>query len=182
MPDSYTIKDRSLPHFLTWTVHGWHKVFVGDGYKQVLVDCLNYCVAFKGLVVHAWVIMPDHVHLIAGVDPGASLSAVIRDARRHIARRSLEMMRAEPDLWSNALGAMRERANELTTVSEVKFWKDGSHALPMYNVKFLWQKLNYIHENPVRAGLCDGAEEYLHSSARDYAGRNGLVKLQLLKL
>ncbi|MBK6753567.1 MAG: hypothetical protein IPG69_08205 [Flavobacteriales bacterium] len=63
MPDSYTIKDRSLPHFLTWTVHGWHKVFVGVE-QASLVDCLNYCVASKGLVVHAWVIVPDHAHLI----------------------------------------------------------------------------------------------------------------------
>jgi len=43
------------------------------------------------------------------------------------------------------------------------------------------QKLNYIHENPVVAGIVEQAEHYLYSSARDYCGYPGLLKIKLLE-
>ena len=46
---------------------------------------------------------------------------------------------------------------------------------------FLWQKVNYIHQNPVRAEIVERAEEYLYSSARDYAGERGLLKVEVVR-
>lgn len=64
-------------------------------------------------------------------------------------------------------------------ITKYKFWKDGLHAVFVEYLSFFEQKLHYIHQNPVEAMLVEQPEEYLFSSARDYAGRKGLVKVEL---
>ena len=49
-----------------------------------------------------------------------------------------------------------------------QFWRQDNHPIELYSAAFTNQKIDYIHENPVMAGIVDKAEEYLYSSARDY--------------
>jgi putative transposase len=67
-----------------------------------------------------------------------------------------------------------------TNVKEFKFWRDGNHAKECYRPHFTMEKLNYIHQNPVRAMIVDEAENYLFSSARNYAGFKGLLDVVLI--
>ena len=60
-------------------------------------------------------------------------------------------------------------------VKNYKFWQDGNNEQLIYFVDYFNQKLNYIHQNPVRAELVDEPHHYLYSSARNYAGENGLL-------
>jgi putative transposase len=60
----------------------------------------------------------------------------------------------------------------------IKFWQEGNHPEAIFTETFLLQKLNYIHMNPVRAGIVDREDAYVYSSARDYNGHKGLIALE----
>lgn len=62
---------------------------------------------------------------------------------------------------------------------QYQLWKDGNHAVLLDAID-IWQKISYIHQNPVRSQLVDEPVHYLYSSARDYAGKKGLVNILLV--
>ncbi|HSR39012.1 MAG TPA: hypothetical protein VLL95_08865, partial [Phnomibacter sp.] len=64
MSSKYQVHDNEWPHFVTFIVVGWVDVFSRPLYKDLLVESLGYCQQHKGLLLHAWVIMTNHVHLI----------------------------------------------------------------------------------------------------------------------
>ena len=73
--------------------------------------------------------------------------------------------------------AMRHKRN-----SQYQFWTHENHAVELESQKFRMQKLAYIHENPVRAGLVDHADDWLYSSQRNYVDKGGLLEIDLLDL
>ena len=60
-------------------------------------------------------------------------------------------------------------------------WTHENHAIEIdpFSSTMADSRLNYIHQNPVRAGIVENAEDYVYSSAKDYAGRTGLVKMRM---
>ena len=54
-------------------------------------------------------------------------------------------------------------------------WQYGNHAEEIFGLKFLWDKLNYIHLNPVRAGIVSKATQYIYSSATNYSDEKGII-------
>lgn len=70
----------------------------------------------------------------------------------------------------------------MKSIEKYHFWQDGNHPvyLDPHKPEMLRQRVNYTHENPVRTGIVEHAEEYLYSSARDYCGRKGLVKVEIV--
>lgn len=77
------------------------------------------------------------------------------------------------------LKTFKEKGANQNRITNYKFRVDGLHTVAIESNHFLEQKLHYIHQNPVEAMIVDEPEEYLFSSARDYAGRKGLVKVEL---
>ena len=64
MSSKYKIGEDAIPHFVTFTVVGWIDVFSREMYKEKMLESRNFCIQKKGLVVYAWIIMTNHVHLI----------------------------------------------------------------------------------------------------------------------
>lgn len=60
-----------------------------------------------------------------------------------------------------------------------QFWQYGNHAEEIYTLRFLWNKLIYIHLNPVKAGWVENAHHYIYSSASNYVTRKGLLEIEL---
>ena len=60
-------------------------------------------------------------------------------------------------------------------IKNYKFWQDGNNIEQIYTYEFLQQKVNYIHNNPVKQEIVERPEDYLYSSARNYAGLKGLL-------
>jgi putative transposase len=85
MTKPYTIHDQSGVYFVTFTVHQWVDVFTRNEYSEILIDNLNYCISYKGLMVFGWVIMSNHMHLIVKAK-NENLSAVIRDFKKFTAK------------------------------------------------------------------------------------------------
>jgi len=71
-------------------------------------------------------------------------------------------------------------ARKTNRAEQYKVWQDGNHPILLESSKFIEQKLIYIHENPLKQEIVENPEDYLYSSAVDYAGRKGLVKIELI--
>jgi hypothetical protein len=70
----------------------------------------------------------------------------------------------------------------LQRIKDFKFWQDGNQPKECFSNEFTWQKLNYIHNNPVEAGIVYEPCQYVYSSAGDYAGIKGLIDLVMIDL
>ncbi|PTX19580.1 transposase IS200 family protein [Pontibacter mucosus] len=76
------LKNRVVPdslYFLTMTVVDWVDIFTRPVYKHIIVDALKFCQDEKGLKLYAWVLMNNHLHLIAAAAEGKNLSDILRD-------------------------------------------------------------------------------------------------------
>ena len=65
-------------------------------------------------------------------------------------------------------------------VKKYRFWQDKSHPIELTTTEMIEQRMNYIHENPVRAGVVTVAEDYFYSSARNYAGLSSVIEIDLI--
>ncbi|QDH79039.1 transposase [Echinicola soli] len=178
----YRITDQHGVYFLTLTVVDWLDVFTRKEYKLEVVDSLNYCVQKKGLELYAWVLMSNHLHLLGRTREPFRISDFIRDFKKYVAARILDSLGRESieSRRSWMLSRMKFRGGQVKRVLNYKFWEDDNRAIWIESNKFLEQKLHYIHENPVNAMIVEEPKEYLFSSARDYAGMKGLVKVKLV--
>ncbi|UBM62425.1 transposase [Candidatus Sulfidibacterium hydrothermale] len=181
--DRYIISDQNGLYFLTFTVVDWVDVFTRKEYKSVLTDSMNYCIEKKGLIVYAWVIMSNHMHVLWQAKEGFRLSDIIRDFKKFTAKRILYLIKTEPEsrrIW--LLRKFEYAGKRIKRNTNYKLWKDSNHAILLepHQVNIIDQKLNYIHENPVRAMIVDRPEDYIFSSARDYGGERGYVGIEFL--
>jgi REP element-mobilizing transposase RayT len=131
--------------------------------------------------LYGWCIMSSHVHMIIGTK-GEKLEAIMRDMKRHtsaelrdaISRNPVES-RKEWLLW------MFKRAGQQNSNNgNFQLWRQDNQPIELDSLKKQHASLDYIHNNPVEAGIVEKPEDYLYSSARDYYGLPG--KIEILKL
>lgn len=169
-------------YFLTFTVVGWIDVFSRLVYKEILTDSFRYCINNKGLHIYGWVIMSNHVHLIASAEHG-NLPDIVRDLKKFSAKKILEEINMNPQEsrkeWMLAI--FRNTGNYNRNNKEYQFWQQYTNKpVELYSKEVMQQKLNYIHDNPVIAGLVTSPEYYTYSSCIDYAGEKGLLDIEFL--
>jgi putative transposase len=181
--DNYFINDQNAVYFLTFTVVDWVDVFTRKEYKVVIADSLNYCIVNKGLEVYAWCLMSNHLHLVCKANENYSISNIIRDFKKFTAKTIIEIIKTEPESRRDWMLYRFEFAGKFDNrISKYRFWQDTNHAIQLDRSELIDQKINYTHENPVRAMIVGQQEDYLYSSARDYSGDKGLVNVQLVVL
>ena len=96
MADSYTIKDQNGIYFLTFQVVAWVDIFTRKRYRDIIVDAFNFCIENKGLKLHSWCIMSNHVHCILSSSAG-KLSDTVRDFKKHTSKTLLQIIQQEPE-------------------------------------------------------------------------------------
>jgi len=179
--ENYFIKDQNAVYYLTFTVVDWVDVFTRNEYKTVIADSLNYCIDNKGLEVFAWCLMSNHLHLVCRATEGFQISDIIRDFKKFTAKTILDKIKTEPESRMDWMLYRFEFAGKFDNrISKYRFWQDTNHAIQLDNTELIEQKINYIHDNPVRAMIVGRQEDYLCSSACDYAGEQGLVNVQTI--
>ena len=143
-------------------------LFVEPTYRQIVLDALNYLRNNKQTQLNAFVVMSSHVHAVLWPDNGINLSDVTRDFKRFTSRKiSKEAKRQDANkLLLRFENARKE--NRAQDVSSYQVWQEGSHPEAIFTETFAKQKIDYIHLNPVRAGLVQEAYEWPFSSARAY--------------
>ena len=179
----YKITDQYAMYFLTWTTVGWVDIFTRKECAQLIVDSLRYCQESKGLILYAWVLMSNHLHLLASAKKESSgLSGITRDFKRHTAKQILKWIKDDKESrrsWMDVVFKYYGKYNSNNEVFQV--WQQYSHPKICYSPSFTMQKLDYIHWNPVEAGIVDKPEDYRYSSARNYLLRNdALLDVKLL--
>jgi putative transposase len=176
--DRYKIENDYSLYYLTFTVVDWVDVFTRKEYKIIITESLNFCIQNKGLEVFAWVVMSNHVHLIARAKEGFVLSHIIRDFKKHtskeIAKKILEIGESRREWLLNKFSFEAKRTGR---AKNYKIWRDDNHAICLQKTEWIMQRLNYIHQNPVRQMIVSSPEDYIFSSAIDYADGEGLVKV-----
>jgi REP element-mobilizing transposase RayT len=178
--DGYKIRDQHATHFLTFTVVGWIDIFSRQCYRDVIVDCLKFCINKKGLLVGGWVIMTNHVHFIWTAKHG-NLSGVIRDFKTYTSKAILSVINEEQESRREWLLHMfKFYANRTNANDNYKIWTGNNHPEEIFSEQFLIQKLDYLHDNPVRAGLVTAQSHYIYSSAGSYEGKQGLIDIDFL--
>lgn len=181
MSRNYKFHDQEQAYFVTFTTVGWVDVFTRDVYREIMLDSMKYCIDNKGLVVYAWVIMTNHVHLIMGTS-NKPMYDILRDLKsytsRHI-RKALESNQQESRKeWMKYL--FTRAGFENNNNYDWQLWQQHNHPIELNTAELAEQRLNYLHENPVRSGFVSRPEDYLWSSARNYCGEQGLLDVVFL--
>ena len=181
MSTGYKITQSDDLYYLTFQVVEWVDLFTRKIYRDIILESLSYCVSSKGLLIYGYVVMSNHIHLIARSING-ELSAIIRDFKKYTSRRILhEVQNSGIESRRNwLLSIFSESASNHTRNSNYQVWTHENHAEILYSNAFIDEKLNYIHQNPVRAGLVSCAEHYLYSSASNYKAEGGLLDIVLI--
>jgi putative transposase len=179
--DRYKITNQNAIHFLTFTIIDWIDLFSRKDYSIVVCESLNFCVNEKQLEIYSYVIMSNHVHIICKVNEPNNLSDVIRDFKKYTSKQFIKVMNEINESrrgW--LLNKFEYEANRVSRSRNYKIWKDDNHAIEIGDYIDIEQKMNYIHDNPVNALIVENAEDYIFSSAGDYSGRKGYVKIVVL--
>ena len=166
-------------YFTTTTIVKWRPVFTSRAYCNILIDGLKHCIAKKGLHLHSYVIMPTHAHYLMSTDEGKNLSDVMRDFNTHTSREITALLLTEKK--SSILRVFRRAAAEDERGNTFKVWQQGFHPIAIETDWFFEEKLNYIHNNPARAGLVEAPERWEYSSARNYMlGDHSIIEVEFL--
>ena len=159
-------------------------VFVRPAYKQVVADALNYFIDAQGLTVYSWCLMSSHLHLVVRTRDGTAPAYFERDFKKLTTPQILKTLEMEMDFrreWM--MRHFEEYGKPLRRIEKFHLWQNCSSPLRIdgKQPRALLDRILHIHENPVREKIVELPEAYIFSSARDYAGIQGLVKVKVVQ-
>jgi putative transposase len=172
MSRKYKIRDQEKLYFVTFTIVEWIDLFTRRVYRDIFLDSLRYCQMNKGLDLCAYCIMSSHIHLIIGRNSEDPIEGIIRDIKKFTSIKFLEEIQQSAEesrkefLLSHFGSAGRLNPNN----THFQIWQQHSHPIELNTNEKVHRCINYIHQNPVVAGIVLSSEEYLYSSASNYAG------------
>ena len=133
MATKYRFGDGGVPHFITFAVVNWIDFFSRECYKEIILESLKFCITEKGLNLHAWIIMSNHVHLIATAKEGFELVNIIRDLKKYTSKMitaniesNIQESRRDWMIW------MFKRAGAKNSNNKVyQFWQQDNHPIEL---------------------------------------------------
>jgi REP element-mobilizing transposase RayT len=157
--------------FFTATCLNWQPLLREERHKQIVLESLQFLVKKERIWLYGYVLMPNHLHLLwrkqdAWVD---------KSVQQQFLKFTAQMIKF--NLINNCPGELNKY---LSTQADraYHFWERRPYKTTMMNRPVLEQKLDYMHDNPVKAGLCSLAEDYKYSSAGFYL--NNMDELNIL--
>ncbi|MBC8054716.1 MAG: transposase [Sphingobacteriaceae bacterium] len=181
MSRNYKFYNKEGLYFVSFATINWIDVFVRDEYFMALVGSLAWCRKEKGMEIYSWCIMPSHVHLVfraKDANPGEllkSFKTYTSKALQKMIKEHPQESRREWILW------MMERAGlKNSNVKKMQFWQQHNKPIELWSAEVTDQKVDYIHNNPVIAAFVGEAHHWKYSSAIDYCGGKGLLKIDFV--
>jgi REP element-mobilizing transposase RayT len=168
----YRIANARYPHFLTATVNHWLPIFTRPETVEIVLESWRFLRREAGFTLHGYVILENHLHFVARSD---DLGRDVQRFKSYTARRILDHLEAQKSTRLLELLARLKRPYK--TESAYQLWEEGNHPQIIETEAVLRQKLDYIHRNPVKRGYVDRPEHWRYSSARNYAGQEGLIEV-----
>ncbi|MBB6002109.1 transposase [Arcicella rosea] len=159
----YSSMQIGVPYFYTATILNWQKLLKPDKYKDIIISSLQHLVAQQKIKVFAFVIMPNHIHLIWTMLAKNGKEMPNASFMKYTGHRFLE------DLSLNHPKVLSYFEVECTN-RKYHFWQRNSLPIALYSPTVWQQKIDYIHNNPVveKWNLADLPENYRYSSAKFY--------------
>jgi REP element-mobilizing transposase RayT len=188
----HQIKNQYTLHYLTLTVVGWVDVFTRDAYRQVIIESLEYCQKHKGLHLCSFVLMSNHLHLIAYAEPvsnsvrgetSTGLSNILRDFKKFTGKKIIDLIQTIAESrseWMLMVFAYHAKYNKRNR--KYQFWQQHNHPIELFNPHWINQKILYVHLNPVRNKLVEKPEHYRYSSASNYVAGTGVLDVEIIDL
>lgn len=163
------------PHFLTCTVVNWLPIFSQPEMAQIVLDSMDFLQKNQRLTVHSYVILENHLHLVASAE---KLSKEIASFKSFTARSIIDRLQAKPR--SFLLAQLEAAKLPHKTQQQYQLWQEGSHPQALLTPQMAAQKIEYIHNNPVKRGYVDDPMHWRYSSCRNYFGQAGLIEIETL--
>lgn len=160
--------------FFTATILNWTPVLQNDSYKNVIIDSLDYLVKKGKCHIYAFVIMPNHIHLIWRINQHFERSNVQRDFLKFTSQQIKFRLQ---DMKSPLLDKFEVNLKD----RKYQFWKRNALSIDLYSREVIEQKLDYLHANPVSGkwNLAEDFVAYPYSSASFY--EEGKTNFSFLK-
>jgi len=179
----YKIRNQSAIHFITFAVVEWVDVFTRKEYRDIVLDSIRFCQVEKGLLLHCWCIMSNHLHLIVSAKQN-NLSDILRDFKKFTSKQVIKAIEdnKQESRKDWMLQIFRKEGAKNSRNITYQFWRQDNQPQELYSPAFIFQKMNYIHNNPVESGIVECPEHYIYSSAKDYfeTKKCGLLDLVFL--
>jgi putative transposase len=168
----YRVLQNPSPHFLTATINHWLPLFTRPTTVNIVLDSWRYLQRESGFQLYGYVILENHLHLIAA---SADLSRDMQRFKAYTAKQIIAYLQQSGSERMLELLALLKRPHKIE--SEYQVWEEGSHPQLIEIEAVMRQKLDYMHRNPVKRGYVDLPEHWRYSSARNYAGLEGLIEV-----
>ncbi|MCB0737464.1 MAG: transposase [Bacteroidetes bacterium] len=154
------------PYFITLTIQGWIDLFTRHQYTEIVTESLKHCYKKKNLVIHEYVVMSNHIHLILQNDD-ARLPDILRDMKRHIANAITDLLAADEKESRREwiLKLFKYYAKYLKQNEQYVVWRKTNKPIVLDNQDIYNRCKVYIHQNPVKAMLVTEPHHWLYSSA-----------------
>ena len=184
MSTKYKFPDKEAAYFVTSTVVGWADVFTRDIYRTILLNSFKHCQKEQGLQIHAWVLMPNHFHMICSCVNGNDPGMVIKNIKSYTALKLIDAIIKNPAESRREwlLPLFKQHGAHQKKNHIYQFWIHENHPILLGDAAMLSQRMDYLHENPVRAGFVSKPEHWLYSSAIDYYTLNGKGLIDIVSI
>lgn len=181
MSRKYKFRKTEAAYFVSFATINWVDVFTREIYLGILADSITYCRKNKGMELYAYVFMPNHVHLLFRSlhnDP----SGLMRDFKGFTSRKIIKAIQENPreSRKEYLLKQFEESGLKRSNVEKYQFWQQNNKPIEVYSTWVVNQKVNYIHNNPVKEGFVTNSVDWKYSSARNYAGDQTVLEIDLM--
>ncbi|MBN2413242.1 transposase [candidate division KSB1 bacterium] len=171
----YKIYDNNYPYFVTCTVVNWLPIFSNPQIAQIILDSLLFLINNKRIILHGYVLMENHFH---GIASGEHLIKEFGLFKSYTARTIVDYCSETSNNW--LLSQFKYYKKRYKTDQEHQVWQEDDHPQAMFNEKVLYQKLEYIHYNPVKRGYIEDPAYWRYSSYKDYMDGKGLLPIEII--
>lgn len=181
MSRNYKFLNPEGMYFISFATVFWIDVFIREPYFDAIVESLDFCRKKKGMEIFSWCIMPSHIHMIFRArdkNPGD----LIRDLKTFTSKKIQHMIsdNSGESRKEWILRMMQEAGEKNSNVKYRQFWQQHNHPIELWSAGVIDQKVNYIHNNPVKAGFVNEPHDWRYSSAIDYSGGKGVLEIDFV--
>jgi len=169
----YKVYEPTHPHFITCTVLHWIPLFTRPESVNILFESFRHLQQHDNFKLFAYVILENHLHLVAASD---DISQSIKKFKSYTAKALLELLHANKAKTILDQLAFYKKAHKTETSYQV--WQEGSAWKLIQSEEMMIERINYIHNNPLKRGYVDEAAHWRYSSARNYENKEGLIDVK----
>lgn len=178
MSRKYKFHNKLSLYFVSFATINWVDVFTRQTYFDILADSISYCRKEKGMEIFAYCFMPNHIHFIFR-DSNEKPESLLRDFKKYTSRKIIQAIQKNPQEsrrdWM--LSMFEEAGKKKGNVLKNQFWQHHNKPIELWSIKVIKQKINYIHNNPVKSGFVTNAEDWKYSSAKNFMDDDTVLEI-----